>query len=634
MFEFVRNNQKIMQFVLLLFIAPAFALFGLEGYNTVSADANALAIVGDYPITQEEFDEAKRQRIEEARAQSGDNFDPKVFESPEINRQLLDTLVLQYLLQQSVQKQYLTASDKALAEDISRTPLFQVDGKFDLETYKRELAARGLTPTQHEANVRFGLARNQVLDPVLRASFFPGKLKAQLDDVQLSGRVVRVKNIDLAPYAANVKITDEQISAFYETNKAQFMAAQKADVEYVVLSPDTIKSKIDLTDADIATYYEQNKARFSTPEERRARHILLDAEKEGSTAGELKAAAEKVLADLKANPAKFAELAKQVSIDPGSAAQGGDLGFFGKGAMVPEFEQAVFSQKKGELSGLVKSQFGYHIVEVTDMRGGEIQALDAVKSIIADEIKNQKMTAQYADAQGRFSELVYEGGQSFDNAVKTLGLRVESFKDLTPGLANLPEALKDSKVQAEIFSTDSVQNKNNTKALQVGEAMVSARIVNYTPAAARPLADVRNSIQARLTQEEATKAALKDADALAAKLDSEKPVAGADLLAGFSDSKTVSALGSEGLPGLLAQSVLNTGVSELPKAKVVGLGAGGYAVAWVESSAPSAEIKAKANPQVVQYYENIAGQVYQEALLLAARDAMKKRVDVEIKKTF
>lgn len=634
MFEFIRNNQKIMQFVLLLFIAPAFALFGLEGYNTVSADANALAIVGDYPISQEEFDEVKRQRIEEARAQSGENFDPKVFESPEINRQLLDTLVLQYLLQQSVQKQYLTASDKALAEDISRTPLFQVDGKFDLETYKRELAARGLTPTQHEANVRFGLARNQVLDPVLRASFFPETLKAQLDDVQLAGRVVRVKNIDLAPYIANVKITEEQISAYYETNKAQFMAAQKADVEYVVLSPDSIKSKIELSDADIAAYYEQNKARFSTPEERRARHILLDAEKEGSTAEELKAKAEKVLADLKTNPAKFAELAKQVSIDPGSAAQGGDLGFFGKGAMVPEFEQAVFSQKMGELSGLVKSQFGYHIVEVTDIRGGEVQALDAVKPVISDEIKNQKMTAQYADAQGRFSELVYEGGQSFDNAVKALGLQVDTFNGLSPGLANLPEALKDSKVQAEIFSTESVQNKNNTKAIQVGDAMVSARIVNYTPAAARPLADVRNSIQARLTQEEATKAAMKDADALAAKLDAEKPASGADVLAGFSDSKTVSALGAEGLPGLLAQSVLNTGVSELPKAKVVGLGGNGYAVAWVESNAPSAEIKAKADPQVVQYYENIAGQVYQEALLLAARDAMKKRVEVEIKKTF
>jgi len=634
MFEFIRNNQKIMQFVLLLFIAPAFALFGLEGYNTVSADANALAIVGDYAISPEEFDQVKRQRIEEARAQSGENFDPKVFESPEVNRQLLDTLVLQYLLQQSVQKQYLTASDKALANDIANTPLFQVDGKFDLETYKRELAARGLTPNQHEANVRFGLARNQVLDPVLRASFFPNTLKTQLDDVQLAGRVVRVKNFDLAPYAAKVNITDEQIAAYYESNKALFMAPQKADVEYVVLSPDTIKSKIEVSDADVAAYYEQNKARFSTPEERRARHILLDAEKEGASADDLKAKAEKVLAELKASPGKFAELAKQHSIDTGSATQGGDLGFFGKGAMVPEFEQAVFSQKKGELSGLVKSQFGYHIVEVTDVRGGEVQTLAEVKAQISDEIKGQKMTAQYADAQGRFAELVYEGGQSFDNVVKELGVAKQTFNGLTQATPNAPDALKDAKMMAEIFSSDSIENKNNTKAIQVGDAMVSTRVVNFTAAAARPLDEVKAAIQARLKQEEASKAAMKDAEALAAKLDAEKPKAGSELLNDFADAKTVSALGAEGLPGLVAQSVLNTGVSELPKAKVIGLGNTGYTVAWVESSAPSSEIKAKADPQVVQYYENIAGQVYQEALLLAARDAMKKRVDVEIKKTF
>lgn len=634
MFDFVRNNQKVLQFILLLFIAPAFALFGLEGYNTVSADANALAIVGDHAISQEEFDQVKRQRIEEARAQSGDNFDPKIFESPEVNRQLLDTLVLQSLLQQSVQKQYLTASDKALADDIARTPLFQVDGRFDLETYKRELSARGLTPVQHEANVRFGLARNQVLDPVLRASFFPARLKSQLDDVQLAGRVVRVKAIDLAPYAAQVKVTDEQVTAFYEANKTQFTAAQKADVEYVVLSPDTIKAKIDVSATDVAAYYEQNKARFSTPEERRARHILLDAEKQGESAEALKAKADKVLAEVKANPAKFADLAKQYSTDTGSAAQGGDLGFFGKGAMVPEFEKAVFAQAKGEIGGLVKSQFGYHIVEVTELRGGQVQSLEAVSQQITDEIRNQKMTAQFADAQGRFAELVYEGGQSFDNVVKALGVKVEKFSGLAQTSTEAPPVLKDAKVMAEVFSPESIKDKNNTKALQVGDAMVSARIVNYVPATPKPLSEVKPLIEARLKQDEAIKAAQKDADALAAKLDSEKPKAGAEVLAQFAEAKTVSALGAEGLPGQVAQAVLNTGVADLPKAKVIALGGNGFMVAWVESSAPSSEIKARANPQVVQYYENIAGQVYQEALLLAARDAMKKRVEVEIKKSF
>jgi peptidyl-prolyl cis-trans isomerase D len=634
MFEFIRNNQKIMQFVLLLFIAPAFALFGLEGYNTANSNANALAIVGEYAISQEEFDQAKRQRIEEARAQSGDNFNPAVFESPEINKQLLDSLVLQYLLQQSVQKQYLTASDKALFDEISSTPLFQVEGKFDLEIYKRELAARGLTPTQHQANVRFALARNQVLDPVLRASFFPEKLKKQLDDVQLAGRVVRVKNFDLAPYIDNVKITDEQIQSYYESNKNLFMSSQKADVEYVVLSPEIIKSKIEVNDSDAAVYYEKNKVRFSTPEERRARHILLDSEKEGNTKDDLKSKAEKVLLEVKANPTRFSDLAKQYSIDSGSASQGGDLGFFAKGAMVPEFEEAVFSQKKGELSGLVKSQFGYHIIEVMDIRSGQVQEFNQVKAQIVDEIKAQKISSQYADAQGRFAELVYEGGQSFDHVVESLGLKKETFLGLMPAIVGAPELLTNSSMMAEIFSPASIDGKNNTKAIQVGDAMVSARITSYTPAKVKLLDEVRSTIQSQLKQEEAKKLLLKDVEVLAEKLDKQKPLASSELFLGFTDSRVVSAMGVEGLPGIVARSVLNTQVSELPKSKLIDLSKEGYALAWVESHAPSDEIKAKADPQVVQYYENIANQVYQEALLIAARDAIQKRVKVEIKKTF
>ncbi|HEX4916945.1 MAG TPA: SurA N-terminal domain-containing protein [Limnobacter sp.] len=635
MFDFIRNHQKIMQFVLLLFIAPAFALFGLEGYNQVSQDANALAQVGDYAITQEEFDQVKRQRIEEARAQSGNNFDPKVFDSPEINRQLLDSMVLQYMVQQSVQKQYLTASDSALQEEIKNTPLFQVDGKFDLETYKRELAARGLSPSQYEANLRFSLARNQVLDPLLRATFFPATLSKQLDDVQLSGRVVRTTNIDLAPYLAKVSVSDEQIKAFYDSNQQQFMLPQRADVEYVVLSAEDIKAKIEVSESDVGKYYEQNKARFSAPEERRARHILLPLEAEGKSADALKAQAEKVLAEVKANPAQFAELAKKYSMDPGSAAQGGDLGFFGKGAMVPEFEQAVFSQRKGELSGLVKTQFGFHIIEVTDVRGGEVQPLEQVKSQIVDEIKAQQITAKLADTQGRFAELVYEGGQSFENVEKTLGLTAKRYEGLTQSPdESAPAILKDSKVLAELFGQDSVENKNNTKAVTVGEALVSARIVKYTPATARALEEVKPAIANRLKQEEAQKLAMADAELLAKQLDEQKPQMGSDLLAKFGESKTVSALAAEGLPGLVAQSVLNTSVADLPKAKVTGLGPNGYSVAWVIAAAPSSEVKAKADPQVVQYYESLATQAYQEALLLASRDAIKKRIDVEVKKSF
>lgn len=635
MFDFVRNNQKLMMFILLLFITPAFVLFGVDGFTSVNANSKAYAKVGDHLITPEEFDQIKRQRIEEARAQSGPNFDPKLFDSPDINRQLLDSLVTQYLFQKSMEKQYLTASDQALQEEIMNTPLFQKDGKFDKELYVSQLAARGLTPLAHQANMRFNLARNQVLDPLLRANFFPASLVKSLDDVQLSGRVVQVKTLDLGPYLAKVSLSNEQIESFYKENQARFTNPQKADVEFVTLSAEDIKSRISVSDADVAQYYEQNKARFSSPEERKARHILLPAEKAGNTADELKAQADKVLAEVKASPAKFAELAKKYSVDTGSAPQGGDLGFFGKGAMVPAFDQAVFAMKKGDISGLVKSEFGYHIIELVDTRGGAVKSLDSVKAQIADEIKTQKATAQVADAQGRFSELVYEGGQSFDNVVKALGVKTVAFSGLTQvASGNAPAVLKDAKLLAEIFSDDSIKNRNNTKAVQVGDVLVSARITRYDAATPKPLAEVRGQIEARLKQDEAQKLALADAQATVARLNEAKPAAGAAELAGFGAAKTISALGSEGLLAPVAQAALNTAVSELPKATLVNVGAAGVAVAYVVSGAPSSEIRAKADPKVVGYYESLTSQAYQEALVLASRDALKKRVDVEVRKQF
>ena len=630
MFDFIRNHQKLMQFVLLLFITPAFVLFGLEGYKTASSDANAYAKVGDYVISPEEFDAVKRQRIEEMRAQSGASFDPKLFDSPEVNRQLLDSLVLEYVLQQSVQKQFLTASDFALREQINKTPFFQKDGKFDLETYKLQLSTRGVTPVQHEANVRFGMARNQVLDPVLQSVFFSDALRKKLDETQLAGRVLQFKLLNQAAYLSQVQLAEEQLSKYYDTNKAQFMTLHKADVEFVVLSPEDVQSSIEVSDADARSYYDQNKARFSTPEERRARHILLDASKAGE--------AEKVLLELKANRAKFAELAKQYSTDTASAEQGGDLGFFGKtGAMVSEFEHAVFALKKGDLSGLVKTQFGYHIIEVMDVRGGVAQPLDAVKAQIVAEIKSQKATAKIADAQGRFSELVYEGGQSFGNVEKALGAKPVKYQALTqPAAADAPAVLKDPKVLAEVFSDSTIQSKNNTKAMQVGDALVSVRIVNYTPATAKPFVEVRSSIQTKLKQEEALKLVSKDAEALVAQLNAEKEKSQAkapDRL-GLSEPKTISILGADSVPVPIAQAALKLGQAELPKAQMVSLGGAGYAVVWVSSSAAASDVKAKADPQLVAYFEGLTAQAYQEALLLASRDAIKNRVKVDVKKTF
>jgi peptidyl-prolyl cis-trans isomerase D len=631
MFDFIRNHQKLMQFLLLIFIAPAFVLMGVEGYNT-STKADAYAVVGSHSITQEEFDQSKRNRIEQARQESQGKFDPLVFDRPEVNNQLLQSLVTEYLLQQAVIKGNLTASDKALQDNIMKTALFQTDGKFDLELYKRELTARGLSPAQHESNLRFGLARAQVLDPLLQGAFIAKPISAMIDDAQLSGRLVQTKRLDVGAYLAKVSVSDEEVSAYYDKNQSRFVNPAQADLEYLVLSPAAIKAQISVSDEDASSYYEQNKARYSEPEQRRVRHILLMPE-DAKSEPELKAHAEKVLSEVQKSPQQFAELAAKYSKDTVSAKQGGDVGFFGKGVMVPEFEQAAFGLKKGELSGLVKTQFGYHILEVTDIKGGATKTLADVKNLIVEDIRNQKLTIKYAEAQNTFSEGVFEGGKSFDAVAKSLGLTPQTAKGVTElGVKDNP-ILSDKALLTEVFSTDSVTSRNNSKAFTVGDALVSARVVNFVAKSTKPLSEVNAEVSAIVRQEKALADAKKDAEALVTKLNANKGQDAA-LLAGFEAEKMVSALSVAGLEGSVGEAILSTSVAELPKAIAVSAGNGGVVVAWVNKNVPSAEVKAKAEPQIVQFYEGIASRSYQEALAIAAREALSKRVGVEVKKTF
>ncbi|NJM31710.1 MAG: hypothetical protein HC848_00970 [Limnobacter sp.] len=635
MFEFIRNHQKLMQFILLIFIAPAFVLLGVSGYDTAS-NANALAVVGDHPITQEEFDNVKRNQIERARLQAqGQAFDASQFDTPQANRQLLDSIITQYLLAEAANKQFLTASDAALQKRISQSEMFQKDGRFDYDTYKSELAARGVSEKQYEQNVKAGLAQAQVLEPVLEAAFLTPLLKEQVDAAQLSGRQVRVRTVGLGVFTESVQQpAAEELKAWYEANLQAYMQPEQVNVEYVVLSPEQVKNQIEVLQTDIEAYYVQNKARFSTVEERKARHILL-----GKDVAEEEA--QRILNEVKNNPNQFAELAARYSTDTGSKNQGGDLGYFRKGAMVPEFELAVFALKKGETSGLVKSAFGTHIIQLTDIRGGEAQPLSAVQNPIIDEIRAQKLTLRMAQEQQEFSEKVFEGGRSFESVVKPLNLEVQQQAGLTRQGLPGNEVLSSADVLNEIFSADSLKNRNNTKAITVGNKLVSARVTAYRTATPKPFEEVQAQVRAQLVQTKARQAALAKAkqiaDALGASNNTSKdapPQPAESVLQEFDAQKVVSALDANGLPPAVLQAVLGTPAAMLPKADVVDVGTQGYVVAWVQGVAPVAQVREKAEPGLLSFYESINQRAYQEALALASREALAKRIKVEVHKNF
>jgi len=385
MFDFVRKHTRIMQFLLFLLIFPSFVLFGLEGYNSFREGGATVATVDGQGITQGEWDAAHRSQVERMRS-SMPNVDVKLFDTPEAKFSTLERLVRDRLLQVAASKLHLGASDARLAAELQQNPtiaaLRRADGTLDMERYRQLLATQGMSPESFEAQVRGDLASRQVMSGVGVTSFS----SAALADVTLNAfyeqRQVQVARFTPADFVGQINPSAEELESYYKANADKFQSAERADIEYVVLNLAAVQKDIVVPESELKTYFEQNAARLAGLEERRASHILINADKAAPAADRdaARAKAQALLAEVQKSPAQFAELARKNSQDTGSAAKGGDLDFFGRGAMVKAFEDAAFALKKGETSGVVETEFGFHIIRLTDIKQpvGRAAALHAV----------------------------------------------------------------------------------------------------------------------------------------------------------------------------------------------------------------------------------------------------------------
>src|SRR6478672_1467774 len=390
MFEFIRSHRRLMQFLLLLFIIPSFAFFGLESYTRSREADNAVAKVAGQSITQQEFDAALREQTERFRRMFGQQFDPKMLDTPEARQSVLDNLIAKRVMAAEASRNRLTVPDQALQQSILAIPgLTKPDGSFDSEQYRALLAMQGMTPTMFETRLRQDLALQQINSAVQSTAFAPKTVASRLSDLNDQEREVQELVFKAADFASQVKVTDEMLKEYYAKNGAQFEIPEQAKIEYVVLNGDALASQIQVSDADIKSYYDQNAKRYTVEEQRRASHILIGVKKDASDADKAaaKAKAESLLAQVRKNPADFARIAKQNSQDTGSAERGGDLDFFGRGMMVKPFEDAAYQLKQGEISGLVQSDFGYHIIQLTGIKPAAVQTLDEVKAEITAEIR-------------------------------------------------------------------------------------------------------------------------------------------------------------------------------------------------------------------------------------------------------
>ena len=510
MFDLVHKHKHVAQGILALITLP-FAFFGVDYYVNRGDRAQSVATVGGDKITQQEFDDLLRDQQQRMRQALGGNFNPAMLESPEVRFALLDQLVNQRLLEQRARADRFRVSDTQLQQFIAGLPPFQEDGKFSADKYRQVLAAQNMSPLMFEQRVRGELVLSPLQDPIVNGSIAAQTSVQRYLALLEQKREVAVAVIPAEPFEKSVKVTDADVKAFYDKNPTAFQTPEVAKIEYLVLDQDAIAAQVKVDPAELKQAYEGNAKQYTTNEERQASHILVAVKADASDAD--KAAARQkataLLEKARARPDSFAELAKANSQDTGSAAQGGDLGSFARGAMVKPFEDAVFAAKIGDIVGPVQSDFGYHVIKVTGITPAHVQSFDEVKARIEADVRRQKAAQKFASAADQFQNLVYEQADSLAGAAKALDLKVETTQFLTR--SQLQAAARGSQkfVQA-LFSPESLQSKRNTEAMEVGpNALMAGRIVEYKPAAPRPLADVQEEIRQQLAHSAASELAQK-----------------------------------------------------------------------------------------------------------------------------
>jgi peptidyl-prolyl cis-trans isomerase D len=582
MFDSVRNNQKVVQIILALIILP-FAFWGVESYIGGGGGGADVASVGGSKISLNEFQQALREQQERLRPSLGGR-DPALLDSPELRRAVLDNLIQRRLLTLHAAKGHLSISNEQLAGFIASVPQLQDEGKFSPQRYEALIAAQGLSKAAFEFNLRNDMTIQQAVSAIGNGSLV-GKagadrwLAAQMEEREISDFVLRPES-----FLKQVKVTPDAVKAYYEANLTKFELPEQLRAEYLVLSRDKLSEQTSVSDDEIKAWYQSHGDRYKRAEERRASHVLITVD--GKAGGdELKAAeakAAEVLAQARKPGSDFGKLAKQYSQDPGSAQKGGDLDWFARGAMVKPFEDAVFSMKEGQVSDVVRSDFGLHVIKVTGVRAERSRPLEEVKGEIAAELKGQTAAKKYAESAEGFSNTVYEQADSLAPAAEKFKLALQKSDWLAKGGA-AGGVLANAKLMTALFADDAIKNKRNTEAVEVApNVLVSARVLEHKPAAQQPLEAVSPTIAKYLANQEAVKLAIKDGEDKLARLAKGDKVD----LAWSKPHPVIKGMAGD-LPPDVVRAVFKADVAKLPA--FAGVAApGGYALFRVSQVKPFA----------------------------------------------
>jgi peptidyl-prolyl cis-trans isomerase D len=618
MFDFIRNHNKAIQLGMMVFVLPGFFLFGIEGFNSMGEKSETVAVVAGKKIGKIQWDAAVKEDAERLR-QNAPSIDPKLSDSADFKYASLEQLVKRQVLATAAQKLHLGVSDQKVAAELLQNPAFAAlrkpDGKIDESKYRQLLAPQGLTPQDFEARVRSDLSVQQVQQSLTKSGMVPAALADAALNAYFEKREIQILSFTAADFAKKITPTDAEIEAFYKSNAPLFQATEKASIQYVVLDLESMKRNISVNEADIKKYYDENGDKQSIAEERKASHILISAGKTATADERQKAKkqAEDLLIQIKKSPANFSDIAKKNSQDPVSAANGGDLGFFGRGSMVKPFEDAIFAMQPKQISDIVETDFGYHIIQLVEVKVPKKRSFADMRTEIEAELKKQMAQKKFAESAEIFTNTVYEQSDSLKPVADKLKLEIQTAEGISrQAPQGVRGALANNKFLSVLFSSDSLEKKRNTESVELGgNQLVAGRVVTYTPAQTQPFAEVKARAQTLLAQRMALDLARKEGAAKWAELVASPDTTPAQLAAPITVSRDV--LQQQNLK--LVEAVLRASNAKLPLWLGIDLGAEGYRVVRLNKLIEGAQSAAALNrDQYLQVWSNAENTSYYEYL--------------------
>ena len=504
-------QTKAAQVILALVLIP-FALFGIDSYLNQAGNNLSIAKVDGYKIALPEYNRAI-ENVRNRMMSEGKKVDPAMFDSFEFKESVVDGLITKQLINNDIKKSQFKITDQQLSQYIIGMPDFQKDGKFSQELYDKVLQNNQLNPTKFEESIRNDLLIQQVRDGLQKLTFIPPNNLTETLKATSQQREVTIAEFKTKEYMAKANISEKDMQVFYDQNKSKFLAPEQVKAEFVVFSLTSILPSITVSEDEVKTFYKTNADKYQNQQQREASHILIAASKNAAPAEKAKAKAktEDILSQIKKNPKQFEELATKYSQDPESAKKGGDLGTFGRGMMVKPFDDAVFSMKVNEISGIVESDFGYHIIKLTKVIG-EGGGFDAIKPQIKAELIYQKAQDKYAALAEDFSNKVYEQSSSLDVVSKKFNLPIQKTDWISRNESD--KFFKNEALMNALYSKESIKDRRNTEAIEVTpNNLISARVVDYKAQSTKPFAEVKKSIEDYLKFEAAKKLVATEGEA-------------------------------------------------------------------------------------------------------------------------